>query len=139
MSTPEINLISLPQHLHRVSTPQDEATCIGCKQCVWCAPATFRIEPAHGRSRVFAQWLDTEDDLQAAIDACPVSCIHWVERDQLPGLEYVMQNVVPRENVGVMMAGQGRPVEDVFAATDRFLKQRARKYDVLPCAVVYTR
>jgi NAD-dependent dihydropyrimidine dehydrogenase PreA subunit len=34
----------------------DEFTCIGCKQCVWQAPATFRIEPEHGRSRVFAQW-----------------------------------------------------------------------------------
>ncbi len=107
---------------------QDEATCIGCKQCVWCAPATFRIEPVHGRSRVFAQWIDNEDNLQSAIDACPVSCIHWVEREQLPALEYVMQNVVARENVGVMMAGQGRPVEDVFQATDRFLKQRERKY-----------
>lgn len=26
-----------------------------------------RIEPEHGRSRVYAQWLDKEDDLQAAI------------------------------------------------------------------------
>jgi curved DNA-binding protein CbpA len=45
----------------------DENTCIGCKQCVWHAPATFRIEPEYGRSRAFAQWLDKEDDLQAAI------------------------------------------------------------------------
>lgn len=28
---------------------------------------THRIEPDHGRSRVYAQWLNTEDDLQAAI------------------------------------------------------------------------
>jgi ferredoxin len=33
----------------------DEITCIGCKNCVWQAPACFRIEPEHGRSRVFAQ------------------------------------------------------------------------------------
>eukprot|EP00967_Tisochrysis_lutea_P095507 scaffold139300_cov21-Tisochrysis_lutea.AAC.1 len=33
----------------------DEFTCIGCKQCIWQAPATFRIEPEHGRSRVYAQ------------------------------------------------------------------------------------
>lgn len=45
----------------------DEFSCIGCKQCVWCASATFRIEAEHGRSRVFAQWLDTEDNIQAAI------------------------------------------------------------------------
>lgn len=35
--------------------PQDEVSCIGCKQCVWAAPATFRIEDTYGRSRVFAQ------------------------------------------------------------------------------------
>lgn len=29
--------------------------CIGCKQCVWVAPATFRMEDTHGRSRVFGQ------------------------------------------------------------------------------------
>jgi ferredoxin len=30
----------------------DEMTCIGCKNCVWQAPATFRIEPDYGRSQV---------------------------------------------------------------------------------------
>jgi hypothetical protein len=25
------------------------------------------MEPEHGRSRVFAQWLNTEDDIQAAV------------------------------------------------------------------------
>lgn len=33
----------------------DEFSCIGCKMCVWCASATFRMENEHGRSRVFAQ------------------------------------------------------------------------------------
>lgn len=33
----------------------DEFTCIGCKQCVWAASATFRMENKYGRSRVFAQ------------------------------------------------------------------------------------
>ena len=51
--------------IHKVlGAPQDECSCIGCKQCVWIAQGTFRIEPAHGRSRVFAQWVDTEDDIQ---------------------------------------------------------------------------
>lgn len=45
----------------------DEMSCIGCKQCVWGASATFRMEQEHGRSRVFAQWLDTEDKIQASI------------------------------------------------------------------------
>eukprot|EP00877_Chromochloris_zofingiensis_P008151 jgi/Chrzof1/358/Cz01g13010.t1 len=104
----------------------DENTCIGCKQCVWHAPATFRIEAEYGRSRVFGQWLNTEDDLQAAIDSCPVSCIYWVKHEELPALEYVMQNRVERLNVGVMMAGQGM-VADVFSATASFMKERRRK------------
>lgn len=44
-----------PPHSTPTPTSQDENTCIGCKQCVWCAPATFRIEDTYGRSRVFAQ------------------------------------------------------------------------------------
>ena len=46
---------------------QDELTCIGCKNCVFMAPATFRIEPNDGRSRVFGQWLNSEGELQQAI------------------------------------------------------------------------
>eukprot|EP00879_Flechtneria_rotunda_P018618 GHRR01019537.1.p1 GENE.GHRR01019537.1~~GHRR01019537.1.p1 ORF type:complete len:351 (+),score=110.29 GHRR01019537.1:388-1440(+) len=104
----------------------DENTCIGCKQCVWHAPACFRIESDYGRSRVFAQWLNTEDELQTAIDSCPVNCIHWVKKQDLPALEYVMQNRVERVNVGVMMSGQGL-VADVFSATASFMKERRRK------------
>jgi hypothetical protein len=55
-----------------------------------------------------------------------VNCIHWVKKDDLPALEYVMQNRVERVNVGVMMAGQGR-VADVFDATMSFMKERKRK------------
>lgn len=106
----------------------DECTCIGCKQCVWCAPATFRIEDDHGRSRVFGHWLDTEDDIQAAMDACPVSCIHWIEKEELPALEYVTQVVMKNKvNVGVMMAGQGGGPADVWASTNKFLKEREEK------------
>jgi len=100
----------------------DEATCIGCKQCVWAAQATFRIELLHGRSQVFGQWLNSEEEIQTAIDCCPVSCIHWVQRDQLPVLEHVMATL-PRVNVGVMGAGQGR-VADVFTAAATFVKVR---------------
>ncbi len=62
--------------------------------------------------------------VQASIDACPVDCIHWVDREQLPALEHVMQKRMGRTNVGVMMAGQGVSNGDVFALTDRFLKER---------------
>ena len=61
------------------------------------------------------------------MDSCPVSCIHWVQRDELPALEYVMQRRMGRCNVGIMMAGQGTSRGDVWAATDRFLKERAQK------------
>ena len=65
--------------------------------------------------------------LQDAIDSCPVDCIHWVDRDELPALEYVMQRRVGRTNVGVMMAGQGGGTADVFAMATRFLKQREQR------------
>lgn len=32
------------------------------------------MEPEYGRSRVFAQWLNTEDDLQAAIGEQSLRC-----------------------------------------------------------------
>eukprot|EP00798_Chlamydomonas_sp_ICE-L_P011668 gene11668-34382_t len=105
----------------------DEFTCIGCKNCAWCASATFRMEPEHGRSRVFAQWLDNEDKIQESIDTCPVACIHWVDKDDLPALEFVTQmKITERTNVGVMMAGNGSVV-DVFQATKTYLRQRAEK------------
>lgn len=60
---------------------------------------------------------------QDAIASCPVDCIHWVEKDQLPSLEYVMRNKVQVTDVGTMMGGAGH-VADVFAAAARFLKKR---------------
>lgn len=102
----------------------DEGTCIGCTNCVHTASATFRLEKDHGRARVFAQWVNTEDKIQEAIDTCPVNCIHWVDKDQLPALEYCMQNKVSRVNVGVMMAGQGS-TEDVFGIAETFVRKRA--------------
>lgn len=45
----------------------DENACIGCKQCVWAAPGTFRMDEEYGRARVFAQWLDPEDKMKEAI------------------------------------------------------------------------
>jgi ferredoxin len=117
----------------------DELSCIGCKQCVWCAPATFRMEEGYGRSRVFAQWLDKEDDIQAAMEVCPVSCIHWVEKEDLPALEFVTQYKVPRVNVGVMMAGQGGSVIDVWDATGKFLKDRQERKKARDRAAKYSK
>ena len=117
----------------------DELTCIGCKQCVWCAPATFRMEEGYGRSRVFAQWVDKEDDLLSAMEACPVSCIHWVEKEDLAALEFVTQYKVPRINVGAMMSGQGGAVTDVWDATGKFLKDREERKKARERAAKYSR
>ena len=103
----------------------DEFACIGCKNCIFEAAATFRMEADHGRSRVFAQWVDPEAKIQAAIDSCPVSCIHWVDKADLPALEHVTQRVLTeRVGVGLMMSGQGRRVEDPFESASRYVRVR---------------
>eukprot|EP00238_Polyblepharides_amylifera_P002112 CAMPEP_0196589238 /NCGR_PEP_ID=MMETSP1081-20130531/63061_1 /TAXON_ID=36882 /ORGANISM="Pyramimonas amylifera, Strain CCMP720" /LENGTH=281 /DNA_ID=CAMNT_0041911981 /DNA_START=325 /DNA_END=1170 /DNA_ORIENTATION=- len=103
----------------------DECTCIGCKNCIWAAPATFRLEPTYGRSYAFGQWLNDEEALQTAIESCPVDCIHWVDKEQLPVLEFVMQNI-ERVQVGIMMSGQGN-IADPFDVAASYAKKRAEK------------
>ena len=106
----------------------DEFSCIGCQNCIFEAAATFRIEKTHGRARVFAQWVDPEARIQRSIDSCPVSCIHWVDADDLPALEYVTQRVLTeRKGVAAMMAGQGGAAADPFAAAVQFKKERAAR------------
>eukprot|EP00798_Chlamydomonas_sp_ICE-L_P015983 gene15983-22116_t len=97
----------------------DEISCIGCKQ------------PEHGRSRVFAQWLDNEENIQASIDSCPVDCIHWVDKEELPALEYITQKkLTARVNVGVMMMGH-MSVMDVFDATLKYMRDRKEREERL--------
>ena len=71
---------------------------------------------------------------QAAIDSCPVSCIHWVQKEELAALEWVMQcHMVARVNVGMMMCGQGGGGQDVFATTASYMKKRQAKYAAQRC------
>jgi ferredoxin len=99
----------------------DEGTCIGCKNCTHCAGATFAMEPDWGRARVFAQWADSERDIQTAIDSCPVDCIHWVGKRTLPVLEFVMQRA---KRVGVASAvGGGVRAGDPFELAGVFLRK----------------
>jgi hypothetical protein len=52
------------------------------------APKTFFIETRFGCARVVDQWADGRDAVDDAVAACPVSCIHWVDRTrELPLLE----------------------------------------------------
>ena len=66
--------------------------------------------------------------VQAAIESCPVECISWVQKQQLPALEYVMQRkITARPNVAVMMSGSGPNLPDVFTASQLYLKRRKEK------------
>ena len=65
----------------------DEETCIGCTFCASFSPSTFYMEEVEGRARVFKQWGDTDDVVSAAIETCPVDCIHYVSWDDLQRLE----------------------------------------------------
>ena len=57
-----------------------------CKQCY--LAETFAMDEQYGRARVFAQWDDEEEDINVAIESCPVDCIHFVKENNLPILEY---------------------------------------------------
>ena len=102
----------------------DEISCIGCQYCVTCAAATFRNDEDTGRARVFGQWLSTEDEIQEAIDMCPVDCIHWVPKEQLAPLEYVMQHVLTVSMLSLFL----------FLSLSSFgISQLTARSPVLPC------
>eukprot|EP00465_Bigelowiella_longifila_P006393 CAMPEP_0185253822 /NCGR_PEP_ID=MMETSP1359-20130426/2403_1 /TAXON_ID=552665 /ORGANISM="Bigelowiella longifila, Strain CCMP242" /LENGTH=373 /DNA_ID=CAMNT_0027836251 /DNA_START=162 /DNA_END=1283 /DNA_ORIENTATION=- len=100
----------------------DELSCIGCRMCSGVAPETFGIEETWGRARVKTQWGNTEENIADAIDSCPVDCIYWVQRKQLPLLEYIM-GVCNRINVAAMMNGRVSP-DNPFQRAETFLKSR---------------
>mmetsp|Transcript_11035 Transcript_11035/g.36268 ORF Transcript_11035/g.36268 Transcript_11035/m.36268 type:complete len:324 (+) Transcript_11035:3-974(+) len=100
----------------------DESTCIGCRQCVHAAPETFFIEEEWGRARAFQQWADNEEDITTAIEACPVSCIYFVKKRNLPVLEYVMRTA-RRVGVAVMMGNPGARGDDPFDLASTFVRK----------------
>lgn len=57
----------------------DEIACIGCGKCVRQCPMAFEIEASkYGRARVISQSAATPEEVQVAMEVCPVDCIHWV-------------------------------------------------------------
>ena len=95
-----------------------------CGQCSTYASGTFRNEQENGRARVFGQWLSTEDEIQEAIDMCPVDCIHWVPKEQLAPLEYVMQHVLTVSMLSLFL----------FLSLSSFgISQLTARSPVLPC------
>ena len=85
-----------------------------CIRCIICHMFPLQMCLAHGNLLHSSEQLNAHIStpiplLQAAIDSCPVSCIHWVQHEELAALEWVMQvHMSARPNVGMMMCGQVR-------------------------------
>ncbi len=57
----------------------DQDECISCGVCVDSIPEVFRFADS-GKAETYDPAGASEDKIQQeAIDACPVSCIHWKE------------------------------------------------------------
>ncbi|KAF7809612.1 chaperone protein dnaJ C76, chloroplastic [Senna tora] len=98
----------------------DEIKCVGCLKCALLAEKTFAIESVYGRARVVAQWADSEQKIQEAIDSCPVNCISVVERSNLAALEFLMSKQ-PRGNVRVGAGNTaGARVSNIFVDVEKF-------------------
>jgi ferredoxin len=60
----------------------DEAVCIGCETCAEMCPEVFRMDPVKEKAAVFLAAGSAGNPvrcIEEAMEACPVSCIHWVE------------------------------------------------------------
>lgn len=103
----------------------DENKCIGCRECVHHAGETFAMDDVLGSAHVEVQFGDVEQQIQVAVESCPVNCIHWVGSEQLPSLEF-MSRPQPKEGHGVFGGGWERP-KDVFMAAKTFAKKLERQ------------
>jgi ferredoxin len=56
----------------------DKKECISCGLCVEMVPEVFKLDD-DDLAEVFDPEGASEDNIQEAVDACPVSCIHWKE------------------------------------------------------------
>ncbi|KAF2302383.1 hypothetical protein GH714_035891 [Hevea brasiliensis] len=103
----------------------DENACIGCRECVHHASNTFVMDEALGCARVKVQFGDNDQNIQVSVDSCPVNCIHWVDKEELAVLEFLIQPKL-KEGYGVFGQGWERP-SNVFAAAKSFNKQLKRQ------------
>ncbi|OVA19872.1 DnaJ domain [Macleaya cordata] len=99
----------------------DENLCIGCRECVHNASNTFMMDEALGSARVKVQFGDDDEKIQVSVDSCPVNCIHWVDKEELAVLEFLIRPQ-PKEAYGVFGGGWQRP-SNVFMAAQFFQKQ----------------
>jgi len=63
----------------------DEESCIGCTQCAQIAPSTFKMIEDTGRARTYSQ--SNSLDVESAVMACPVACMHSMSFDELKEME----------------------------------------------------
>ena len=54
-----------------------EEDCIACSACEEICPEVFRVNESLGYAQVLNPSGGSEEKIQEALDACPVSCIHW--------------------------------------------------------------
>ena len=54
----------------------NQEDCISCGLCVSTCPGAFRFDSS-GKSECFDPQGESEQDIQGAIDGCPVQCISW--------------------------------------------------------------
>jgi len=102
----------------------DENSCIGCRACVYEAPHTFSMDESYGKARVTHQWADNEQNIEIAMEICPVDCIHRVDKDSLAVLEFVQRSMPVRSMMihsDSSSSGKGRGLdESPFVAAERF-------------------
>jgi len=102
----------------------DENKCIGCRECVHHAARTFAMDDVLGSAHVEIQFGDLQQQIQLAVESCPVNCIHWVDSQELPMLEF-LSRPQPKEGHGIFGGGWERP-RNVFAAAKNFAKRLER-------------
>ncbi|KAF4381592.1 chaperone protein dnaJ C76, chloroplastic isoform X2 [Cannabis sativa] len=103
----------------------DENACIGCRDCVHHASKTFMMDETLGCARVKVQFGDNDRNIEVSVDSCPVNCIHWVDSEELPMLEFLVKPQ-PKEGYGVFGGGWERP-KNVFMAAKSFNKQQEQQ------------
>lgn len=55
----------------------DQDECIACESCVEICPDVFAMDDDAETAYVKNTEGAPEEDIQEAVDACPVQCIHW--------------------------------------------------------------
>ncbi|MDZ7759168.1 MAG: ferredoxin [Desulfovermiculus sp.] len=57
----------------------DQEECIGCESCVEICPEVFAFDADTEKAYVIKAEGGPEDEIQEAMDSCPVECIFWEE------------------------------------------------------------